>query len=109
MNSLHLGASWLCLDWLLVIVVGWLLVGAAGVLALHRFALVSRVLFPVGALLGLALSGVALLALLGTTPEVAVLPIGLPALPFHLRLDSLAAGFVTPQGNITSWLNELAF
>ena len=23
--------------------------------------------------------------------------------------SSLAAGFVTPQGNITSWLNELAF
>ena len=23
--------------------------------------------------------------------------------------SSLAAGFVTPQGNITTWLNELAF
>ena len=108
MNSLHLGASWLCLDWLLVIVMGWLLVGAAGVLALHRFALVSRVLFPVGALLGLALSGVALLALLGTTPEVAVLPIGLPALPFHLRLDSLAAFFLMVIGAASAGISAFA-
>jgi formate hydrogenlyase subunit 3/multisubunit Na+/H+ antiporter MnhD subunit len=93
---------------LLVIVLGWLLVGAAGVLALHRFALVSRVLFPVGALLGLALSGVALLALLGTTPEVAVLPIGLPALPFHLRLDSLAAFFLMVIGAASAGISAFA-
>jgi hypothetical protein len=28
---------------------------------------------------------------LPTSPDVAVLPLGLPGLPFHLRLDSLAA------------------
>jgi hydrogenase-4 component B len=32
------------------------------------------------------------------TPDVAVLPIGLPGLPFHLRLDSLSAFFLMVIG-----------
>jgi hydrogenase-4 component B len=107
MSSLLLVAHWLLLDWLLVIVVGWLLVGAAGVFALRRFALVSHVLFPAGTLLGLALFGVALGALLGT-PEVAVLPIGLPALPFHLRLDSLSAYFLMVIGAASAGISTFA-
>jgi hypothetical protein len=39
---------------------GWLALGLAGVLALHRLAFVARVLFPLGGLLGLVLFGVAL-------------------------------------------------
>jgi hydrogenase-4 component B len=93
MSSLPPLTQWLHLDWVLLVVVGWLVVGAAGVVALHRFSVVSHVLFPIGGLLGLVLSGLALSALLGT-PEVAVLPIGLPALPFHLRLDRLSAFFL---------------
>ncbi len=93
MTSLPPLTQWLHLDWVLLVVVGWLVVGAAGVVALHRFSVVSHVLFPIGGLLGLTLSGLALSALLGT-PEVAVLPIGLPALPFHLRLDRLSAFFL---------------
>ncbi|MDE2093291.1 MAG: hydrogenase 4 subunit B, partial [Burkholderiales bacterium] len=88
---------WLRLDWMLVILAGWLVVGVVGVAALHRLSLVSRVLFPAGGLLGLALFGLALGALLGT-PEVAVLPIGLPSLPFHLRLDGLSAYFLMVIG-----------
>lgn len=93
MSSLPPLTQWLHLDWMLLVVVGWLVVGAAGVVALHRFSVVSHVLFPIGGLLGLILSGLALSALLGK-PEVAVLPIGLPALPFHLRLDRLSAFFL---------------
>ena len=107
MSSAPLVAHWLRLDWLLLIVVGWLLVGAAGVIALHRFALVAHVLFPAGALLGLALFGVALGALFGT-PEVAVLPIGLPALPFHLRLDSLCAYFLMVIGAASAGISTFA-
>lgn len=108
MNSLPFGASWLRLDWLLLIVSGWLLVGAAGLFAMRRFELVARVLFPAGALLGLALSGVALGALLGSTPEVAVLPIGLPTLPFHLRLDSLSAFFLMVIGAAAAGISVFA-
>ncbi|WP_332775162.1 hydrogenase 4 subunit B [Polaromonas sp.] len=100
-------AQWLILDWMLVAVLGWLIVGAAGVIALHRLALVSRVLFPVGGLLGLALFGLALGAVLGT-PEVAVLPIGLPALPFHLRLDNLSAYFLMVIGAASAGISTFA-
>jgi formate hydrogenlyase subunit 3/multisubunit Na+/H+ antiporter MnhD subunit len=92
---------------MLVVVGAWLIVGAAGVAALHRLAVVSRVLFPVGGLLGLVLFGLALSALLGT-PEVAVLPIGLPALPFHLRLDSLSAYFLMVIGAASAGISTFA-
>src|SRR5215207_6853722 len=87
----------------------WLIVGAAGIFALHRFGLVSQVLFPIGGLLGLALFGLALDALLGR-PEVAVavLPIGLPALPFHLRLDSLSAYFLMVIGGASAGISMFA-
>ncbi|WP_454766498.1 hydrogenase 4 subunit B [Cupriavidus campinensis] len=99
--------QWLHLDWMLVVVVAWLLVGAAGALALHRFSLVSRVLFPIGGLLGLALFGLALHAVAGT-PEAAVLPIGLPALPFHVRLDSLSAYFLMVMGAAAAGISTFA-
>jgi formate hydrogenlyase subunit 3/multisubunit Na+/H+ antiporter MnhD subunit len=102
-----LSAPWLHIDWILVALASWLLVGAAGVAALRRFALVSRVLFPVGGLFGLALFGLALDALPGTA-EVAVLPIGLPALPFHLRLDSLAAYFLMVIGAASAGVSAFA-
>ena len=107
MSSLPPVAHWLHLDWMLVIAMAWLAVGAAGILALHRFRLVSQVLFPVGALLGLALFGLALDALHGS-PEVAVLPIGLPALPFHLRLDSLSAYFLMMIGGASAGISTFA-
>ena len=88
---------WIHLDWVLVIVAAWLLVGVLGVLALHRLHFVARVLFPAGGLIALALFGVALAAMFGGA-EVAVLPIGLPTLPFHLRLDSLSAFFLMVIG-----------
>ncbi|WP_414702967.1 proton-conducting transporter membrane subunit, partial [Polaromonas sp. UBA4122] len=92
---------------MLVVVAGWLIVGAAGVFALHRFALVSLVLFPVGGLLGLAIFGIALDAVL-VTPEVAILPIGLPGLPFHFRLDSLSAYFLMVLGAASAGISSFA-
>ena len=99
--------QWLSIDWMLLVVVGWLVVGAAGVLALHRFELVSRVLFPLGGVMSLALFGVALGAAFGT-PEVAVLPIGLPGLPFHFRLDGLSAYFLMVIGAASAGISVFA-
>ena len=107
MNGLPAFTQWLPLDWLLVAMAGWLLVGVAGVFALRRFAFVSRVLFPAGGLLGLVMFGVALGALPGT-PEIALLPIGLPALPFHLRLDSLSAYFLMVLGGASAGVSIFA-
>jgi formate hydrogenlyase subunit 3/multisubunit Na+/H+ antiporter MnhD subunit len=92
---------------MLVLGLGWVAVGVAGVAALRRLALVAHVLFPLGGLLGLALAGVALAALL-STPEVAVLPIGLPTLPFHLRLDALAAFFLLVIGTASAGISCFA-
>ena len=100
-------ALWLHLDWILLLVAAWLLVGVAGLFALRRFDWVSHGLFPLGGLIGAALFVVALLALPGSS-EVAVLPIGLPSLPFHLRLDSLAAYFLMVIGGASAGISIFA-
>ncbi|HUG26053.1 hydrogenase 4 subunit B [Piscinibacter sp.] len=99
--------GWLHLDGVLAILAAWLLVGLVGVLALRRLHFVSRVLFPAGGLLGLALFGIALAALFDR-PQVAVLPIGLPTLPFHLRLDSLSAFFLMVIGCVSAGISVFA-
>jgi hydrogenase-4 component B len=78
------------LSWLLGIVAAWLAVGTLGLAFLRRERIVASVLFPLGALLGAALFAVSLSALFAPVEE-AVLPIGLPGLPFHFRLDALSA------------------
>ena len=98
---------WLHLDWVLIVVAAWLLVGLVGVCALRRLNFVARLLFPAGGVLALALFGVALAAM-GSGPEVAVLPIGLPTLPFHLRLDSLSAFFLMVIGATAAGVSAFA-
>ena len=99
MPDLAPGTHWLHLDWVLVVMAASLLIGAAGVAALRPFTFVSQLLFPVGGLFGLGLFIVSLSALPGS-PEVAVLPLGLPDLPFHLRLDALSAFFLILLGGV---------
>ncbi|MCB1966436.1 MAG: hydrogenase 4 subunit B [Candidatus Accumulibacter sp.] len=100
-------ASWRHIDWVLLAVSAWLLIGVAGVFALHRLALVARVLFPAGGACGLLLFGVALSAIV-SAPEVAVLPLGLPGLPFHFRLDSLSAFFLMIIGGVAAGVSAFA-
>ncbi|THF60292.1 hydrogenase 4 subunit B [Pseudothauera rhizosphaerae] len=85
------------LDWLLVVIAGWLALGVAGIPALRNTGVVARLLFPAGAFLALVLAGLALAALF-TEPQTAVLALGLPTLPFHLRLDGLSAFFLLVIG-----------
>ncbi|OOG41113.1 hydrogenase 4 subunit B [Polaromonas sp. A23] len=107
MNGFPHPAAWIHLDWVLVLVVAWLLTGVMGVLALRRFRLVAIVLFPLSGFFSLALLGIALSAV-GSGPEVAVLPIGLPQLPFHLRLDSLSAFFLIVIGGVSAGVSVFA-
>jgi hydrogenase-4 component B len=95
------------IDWVLLAIAAWLAVGILGIAALRRFELVARFLFPLGGLIGLALAFAALSALTGT-PEVAILPIGLPQLPFHLRLDSLSAFFLVIIGSVGAGISIFA-
>ena len=83
-----------------VAIAAWLVIGALG-LVRPRSLRVVRVLFPVGAAVGVALAAIALVAL-ARPPESAILPLGLPDLPFHLRLDALSAFFLILLGSVTA-------
>jgi len=78
-------------------IAAWLAIGALGLSRPRHLRFISRVLFPAGAAVALALavvSGFAIHAL----PQSTILPLGLPDLPFHLRLDSLSAFFLLLLG-----------
>jgi formate hydrogenlyase subunit 3/multisubunit Na+/H+ antiporter MnhD subunit len=85
------------IDILLIAACAWLALGIVGLAAPRNLFFISKMLFPVGALTGL-LIGLVALGSLGESAETAVLIIGLPDLPFHLRLDSLTAVFVLLLG-----------
>ncbi len=107
MASLVHPAAWVHLDWVLVVVVAWLLIGFAGLFALRRFRFVAIVLFPLSALFSLLLLVLALSSA-GAGAEVALLPIGLPQLPFHLRLDSLSSYFLLVIGGVSAGVSAFA-
>jgi formate hydrogenlyase subunit 3/multisubunit Na+/H+ antiporter MnhD subunit len=100
-------ARWLALDWVLVAAAGWLLVGVLGLFALTKLGWVAKVLFPAGGVFALLLFGVATSAMF-STPQTAVLPLGLPGLPFHLRLDPLAAFFLMVIGATSAGVSAFA-
>ncbi|MBP8120945.1 MAG: hydrogenase 4 subunit B, partial [Burkholderiales bacterium] len=100
-------SSLLSLDWVLLVASAWLLLAIAGLVFLKNFAVVARVLFPVSAVLSIVLAAVGLTAVI-QTPQVAVLPLGLPSLPFHFRLDALAAFFVMLLGLASAGISVFA-
>ena len=78
-------------------IAAWLLIGALGLARPRHLGFVSRVLFPLGAAVGLALAVVGFVGI-ASPPQTLVLPLGLPDLPFHLRLDALSAFFLLLLG-----------
>jgi len=80
--------------------VAWLAIGAAGLVRPRNLAVV-RLLFPLGAGVAIALALAAFVAL-GEPVEAAVLPLGLPGLPFHLRIDALSAFFLVLLGSASA-------
>ena len=85
----------------LAAVVAWLAIGALGIAGLRKLRFVSRVLFPAGAGVGIALAVVAFLAI-GAPANAVVLPLGLPDLPFHLRIDALSSFFLVLLGAVSA-------
>ncbi|MEO6976272.1 MAG: hydrogenase 4 subunit B [Gallionella sp.] len=80
-----------------VAIVFWLALGLLG-LALQRSPqLITQVIFPLGAIVSLILATAGFLAI-GEHASSAILPLGLPDLPFHLRLDPLSAFFLILLG-----------
>ena len=95
------------IDILLTAACTWLAVGLAGLVAPRNTRFIAKILFPLGALVGL-LVGVVALGSLGAAAETAVLAIGLPDLPFHLRLDNLTAIFALLIGFISAGISIFA-
>jgi formate hydrogenlyase subunit 3/multisubunit Na+/H+ antiporter MnhD subunit len=95
------------IDVLLIAACVWLAIGLAGLAAPRNLHYISKILFPLGAAVAV-LAGLTSLGFLGASAEVAVLAIGLPGLPFHLRLDNLAAVFVLLLGLAAAGISVFA-
>ncbi len=85
----------------------WIAIGAAGLIRPQSLALSARVLFPAGALVGLALATNALGGIF-SAPQALVLPLGLPDLPFHARMDALSAFFLLLLGAVAAGVSAFA-
>jgi hydrogenase-4 component B len=95
------------IDTSLLCVAAWLAIGLCGMARPRSVALASRILYPAGAAVGLILAAVALQALF-EAPSAHVLPLGLPDLPFHARLDSLSAFFLLLLGSVAAGVSVYA-
>jgi hydrogenase-4 component B len=91
----------------LALIAVWGLIGLAGLLRPQSLGFVGRTLFPLGALCGIALAVVAA-ASLTLPPEQAVLPIGLPDLPVHVRRDALSSVFLFLLGTTAAGISVFA-
>ena len=78
------------------VILSWIMLGAVG-LWRRDTRLITRILFPLGALASLSLAVAGFMAL-GSAAQTLVLPLGLPELPFHQRLDALSAFFLILLG-----------
>ena len=90
-----------------LLLAGWGVLGLLGLLRPTDTRFVSQVLFPLGALCGVALACVAAAALPLPT-EQQVLVIGLPDLPVHLRRDALASVFLFLLGAASAGISIFA-
>lgn len=95
------------LDAALLLAGAWLAIGLAGVALPRGLTFVRRVLFPSGALVGILLAAVALGAVFAP-PAARILPLGLPDLPFHARLDALSAFFLLLLGSVSAGVSVFA-
>jgi formate hydrogenlyase subunit 3/multisubunit Na+/H+ antiporter MnhD subunit len=95
------------LDACLTLLALWGIIGVAGLLRPTSLMFVGRTLFPLGALCGVTLAVVAWTSM-GAPVERAVLVIGLPDLPVHLRRDALASLFLFLLGAASAGISVFA-
>ena len=75
----------------------WLILGFGSLMLQKHRSLLTGLVFPLGALGALFIAGVGVAGLLAPASAI-ILPIGLPDLPFHLRLDALSSFFLVLLG-----------
>ncbi|EIF35194.1 formate hydrogenlyase subunit 3/multisubunit Na+/H+ antiporter, MnhD subunit [Burkholderia sp. Ch1-1] len=97
----------LVIHYVLLVIAGWLVVSVLGLASLRRTRVVAHGLFPIGAMFGLALFGLGLTGVFAGPQEI-ILPLGLPDLPFHLRLDGLSAYFLAVLGVVSTGVSAFS-
>jgi hydrogenase-4 component B len=85
------------LDRILTAISIWVGIGIVALVAPRRTRFVAHGLFPISAAVSVALTAAALHGL-WMPPQSVVLRLGLPGLPFHLRMDALSAFFLVAIG-----------
>ncbi|HMH16982.1 MAG TPA: hydrogenase 4 subunit B, partial [Burkholderiales bacterium] len=85
----------------------WLFVAVAGLLPARNADFARRVAFPLGAAAGIALAAFGLQAV-WLPAQSMTLPLGLPGLPFHLRIDPLAGFFLMLLGSVSAGISVYA-
>lgn len=73
----------------LMFLAAWMIIGIAALVQPTKTQAFGRTLFLAGAFCGAGIALAGIQALGGSTQQL-VLPIGLPDLPFHVRLDALS-------------------
>ena len=91
----------------LLLLAAWCVIGLAGLARPLSLAFVGRTLFPIGALVGAALTAVGAASLALPSSRL-ILPIGLPDLPMHLRLDGLSGTFLVLLGATSAGISVFA-
>src|SRR3989449_266243 len=91
----------------LLVAVGWLAVAVLGLVPTNNAFFARRIAFPLGAAAGVALAAFGLQAV-WLPPQVLTLPLGLPDLPFHLRIDPLAGFFLMLLGSVSAGISVYA-
>ena len=88
----------------LVVAVSWIVIAVLGLVSPGNALLARKVAFPLGALAGLALAAFGLQAV-WLPAQSTTLPLGLPDLPFHLRIDPLAGFFLLLLGSVSAGIS----
>ena len=91
----------------LVIATGWLFIAVLGLFPARNAIFARQAAFPLGALGGLALAAFGLQAI-WLPADSMTLPLGLPDLPFHLRIDPLSGFFLMLLGAVSAGISVYA-
>ena len=85
----------------------WIVLGVAGLACMRAPRLITGLVFPAGALVSLALAATGLWAI-DAPATAAILPAGLPDLPFHVRVDALSGFFLLLLGSVSFGISLFA-
>jgi len=92
----------------LLVAAAWFAIAVLSLVPSGNAFFARKFAFPLGTVAGLALAAAGLQAIWLAAPEQMPLPLGLPDLPFHLRLDPLAGFFLMLLGSVSAGVSIYA-